>query len=66
MLPLNAMRVFDAAARTLSFTRAADELAVTINLTLRPAVRTGERAHVAVLEDEAEVAVVEFDTGVVP
>lgn len=44
----------------------ADELAVTINLTLRPAVRTGERAHVAVLEDEAEVAVVEFDTGVVP
>lgn len=29
MLPLNAMRVFDAAARTLSFTRAADELAVT-------------------------------------
>lgn len=29
LLPLNAMRVFDAAARTLSFTRAADELAVT-------------------------------------
>ncbi|MEQ1498141.1 MAG: LysR family transcriptional regulator [Novosphingobium sp.] len=28
-LPLNAMRVFDAAARHLSFTRAADELAVT-------------------------------------
>lgn len=29
LLPLNALRVFDAAARTLSFTRAADELAVT-------------------------------------
>ena len=29
MLPLNALRVFDAAARHLSFTRAADELAVT-------------------------------------
>jgi LysR family glycine cleavage system transcriptional activator len=29
MLPLNALRVFDAAARWLSFTRAADELAVT-------------------------------------
>ncbi len=29
MLPLNALRVFDAAARSLSFTRAADELAVT-------------------------------------
>src|SRR6218665_1598769 len=28
-LPLNALRVFDAAARHLSFTRAADELAVT-------------------------------------
>ncbi len=28
-LPLNALRVFDAAARQLSFTRAADELAVT-------------------------------------
>ena len=28
-LPLNGMRVFDAAARHLSFTRAADELAVT-------------------------------------
>ena len=27
--PLNALRVFDAAARHLSFTRAADELAVT-------------------------------------
>jgi len=27
-LPLNALRVFDAAARHLSFTRAADELAV--------------------------------------
>ncbi len=29
LLPLNALRVFDAAARSLSFTRAADELAVT-------------------------------------
>lgn len=29
LLPLNALRVFDAAARHLSFTRAADELAVT-------------------------------------
>lgn len=29
LLPLNALRVFDAAARTLSFARAADELAVT-------------------------------------
>lgn len=29
LLPLNALRVFDAASRTLSFTRAADELAVT-------------------------------------
>ncbi|NNC73780.1 MAG: LysR family transcriptional regulator [Sphingomonadaceae bacterium] len=29
LLPLNGMRVFDAAARHLSFTRAADELAVT-------------------------------------
>lgn len=29
LLPLNALRVFDAAARALSFTRAADELAVT-------------------------------------
>jgi LysR family glycine cleavage system transcriptional activator len=29
LLPLNALRVFDAAARTLSFTKAADELAVT-------------------------------------
>lgn len=29
MLPLNALRVFDAAARHLSFTRASDELAVT-------------------------------------
>lgn len=29
LLPLNALRVFDAAARYLSFTRAADELAVT-------------------------------------
>lgn len=29
LLPLNALRVFDAAARGLSFTRAADELAVT-------------------------------------
>lgn len=29
LIPLNALRVFDAAARTLSFTRAADELAVT-------------------------------------
>ncbi|MFN7176552.1 MAG: LysR family transcriptional regulator [Thermaurantiacus sp.] len=29
LLPLNALRVFDAAARTLSFTRAAEELAVT-------------------------------------
>ncbi len=29
MLPLNALRMFDAAARSLSFTRAADELAVT-------------------------------------
>ena len=28
-LPLNALRVYDAAARHLSFTRAADELAVT-------------------------------------
>src|ERR687895_162082 len=28
-LPLNALRVFDAAARHLTFTRAADELAVT-------------------------------------
>ncbi len=28
-LPLNGLRVFDAAARHLSFTRAADELAVT-------------------------------------
>ena len=28
-LPLNALRVLDAAARHLSFTRAADELAVT-------------------------------------
>ena len=28
-LPLNALRVFDAAARHLSFTKAADELAVT-------------------------------------
>lgn len=43
-----------------------DELDVTVNLTLRPAVRTGERAHVAVVEDDAEAAVVEFDTGVVP
>ena len=29
LLPLNALRVFDAAARSLSFTKAADELAVT-------------------------------------
>ena len=29
LLPLNGLRVFDAAARSLSFTRAADELAVT-------------------------------------
>ena len=29
LLPLNGLRVFDAAARHLSFTRAADELAVT-------------------------------------
>lgn len=29
LIPLNALRVFDAAARSLSFTRAADELAVT-------------------------------------
>jgi LysR family glycine cleavage system transcriptional activator len=29
LLPLNALRVFDAAARTLSFARAADDLAVT-------------------------------------
>ncbi|WP_448582605.1 LysR substrate-binding domain-containing protein [Thermaurantiacus sp.] len=29
LLPLNALRVFDAAARTLSFAKAADELAVT-------------------------------------
>src|SRR3546814_1669506 len=29
LLPLNALRVLDAAARHLSFTRAADELAVT-------------------------------------
>ncbi len=29
LLPLNALRVFDAAARTLSFTRAAEDLAVT-------------------------------------
>ena len=29
LLPLNALRVFDAAARHLNFTRAADELAVT-------------------------------------
>ena len=28
-LPMNALRVFEAAARHLSFTRAADELAVT-------------------------------------
>jgi hypothetical protein len=44
----------------------ADELDVTVSLTLRPAVRRGERAHVAVVEGEAEIAVVEFDTGVVP
>ena len=29
LLPLNALRVYDAAARHLSFTKAADELAVT-------------------------------------
>ena len=29
LIPLNALRVFNAAARSLSFTKAADELAVT-------------------------------------
>ena len=43
-----------------------DRLDVTVNLTLRPAVRQGEQARVAVLDGEAELAAAEFETGVVP
>ena len=44
-LPLNALRVFDAAARHLSFTRAADELAVFHGAleNIRPAVEVRSR-----------------------
>lgn len=42
------------------------ELKVTVSLTLRPAVRSGEEGRVALLEDGNEAAAVSFDTRVVP
>jgi hypothetical protein len=43
-----------------------DTLEVTVNLTLRPAVRSGEQATVAVIDEGRELASTEFSTGVVP
>jgi hypothetical protein len=43
-----------------------DRLDVTVSLTLRPAVRTGEEARVTVLDGDAELAAAEFETGVIP
>jgi hypothetical protein len=43
-----------------------DALEVTVNLTLRPAVRSGEQATVAVLDEGRELATTRFETSVVP
>ena len=44
-----------------------DSLEVSVDLTMRPAVRTGEEAHLAVVdEDGNDLASLDFDTRVVP
>jgi hypothetical protein len=43
-----------------------DRLEVSVSLTLRPAVRTGEAGQVALLGEGEALAAVDFDTSVVP
>jgi hypothetical protein len=43
-----------------------DRFEVSVSLTLRPAVRTGERGEVALLSGDVALAVTEFETNVVP